>query len=177
MELTGSEAGETLTGNGGDDVLLGLGGSDKLYGNEGNDRLEGGEGTDTLQGGAGNDTYLFGKGYGNDTIVEYGGGTDTVNLKLNYNDILFEKSGSNLLLRVNGSTDTLTVSGWQSSSSYQTEVFQSQDGRRLLNTQVDQLIQAMASFTTPQGMDWSQALSQRKEEAQQILAQYWSSNV
>ncbi|WP_187355578.1 hypothetical protein, partial ['Paenibacillus yunnanensis' Narsing Rao et al. 2020] len=122
----------------------------------------------------GNDTYVFGKGYGNDTIVEYGGGKDTVELKLDCEEVIFEKSGSNLLLRVADSTDSLMVSGWQSSGSYQTEVFQTQGGRRLLNTQVDQLIQAMASFTTAQGMDWSQALSQRKEDTQQILAQFWS---
>uniref|UniRef100_UPI0024844364 calcium-binding protein n=1 Tax=Paenibacillus tengchongensis TaxID=2608684 RepID=UPI0024844364 len=187
--IEGGDGKDELFGDFGSDTLLGGDGNDVLYASEDDDVLDGGAGNDTLYGNrnngnnsyadySGNDTYLFGKGYGNDTIVEYGGGTgtDMVDLKLNHDEIIVEKSGSNLLLRIAGSTDTLTVLDWKSSSSYQTEVFQAQDGWRLLNTQVDQLIQAMASFTTPQGMDWSQALSQRKEEAQQILAQYWSSN-
>ena len=48
-------------------------GNDYLYGNDGDDILDGGTGNDWLYGGNGNDTYIFGKGYGNDTIEDWGG--------------------------------------------------------------------------------------------------------
>ena len=54
----------------GDDGSYLNGGSDDdmLYGGGGADVLDGGAGNDYLQGDHGNDTYIFGKGYGTDTI-------------------------------------------------------------------------------------------------------------
>ncbi len=93
--LGGTPAGEALRGEEGDDVLRGYGGSDELRGGEGADVLYGGDGDDVLDGGpgddclygdftsevwdhgsyalnpeSGSDTYVFGRGYGRDTIFE-----------------------------------------------------------------------------------------------------------
>ena len=38
----------------------------------GADYLDGGAGDDYLEGGDGRDTYVFGKGYGHDTIFDFG---------------------------------------------------------------------------------------------------------
>lgn len=69
-----------MHGFGGDDLLLGGFDNDSLYGDAGNDTLDGGVGTDVLDGGVGNDTYVFGTGYGLDSIYEYDGTTGNVDI-------------------------------------------------------------------------------------------------
>jgi Ca2+-binding RTX toxin-like protein len=44
-----------------------------LRGNDGANRLEGGAGSDTLSGRGGNDVFVFGPGFGADTITDFGG--------------------------------------------------------------------------------------------------------
>jgi hypothetical protein len=41
------------------------------------------------------------------------------------------------------------------------------------NTKVDQLIQAMAGFSTQTGLTWEQGIAQRPLEVQTILAASW----
>jgi hypothetical protein len=64
----------------GQDALFGYNGNDRLFGQDGDDRIYGGSGDDLISGGAGNDvlygesgadTYVFGRGYGFDTISDY----------------------------------------------------------------------------------------------------------
>ncbi|WP_455942367.1 calcium-binding protein [Neisseria sp.] len=72
------EHSETYYGNepASDDKLYGGNGNDKLYAHVGADLLDGGTGNDYLEGGEHNDTYVFGKGYGHDTIFDYNFGFD-----------------------------------------------------------------------------------------------------
>jgi hypothetical protein len=42
-----------------------------------------------------------------------------------------------------------------------------------MNNQVDQLIQAMAAFTQQSGLSWDQAIDQRPQDVQTILAANW----
>jgi Ca2+-binding RTX toxin-like protein len=62
---------DAISGSGSDDAIYGEAGDDTLNGNAGNDLLDGGAGNDSLTGGAGNDIYVFGKGYGHDTVDNY----------------------------------------------------------------------------------------------------------
>ena len=73
------EHSETYYGNepASDDKLYGGNGNDKLYAHVGADLLDGGAGNDYLEGGEHNDTYVFGKGYGHDTIFDYNFGFDS----------------------------------------------------------------------------------------------------
>jgi Ca2+-binding RTX toxin-like protein len=50
--------------------ILGGAGNDNLVGGDSADTLNGGAGNDTLSGGAGDDLYVFGDGWGNDSVVE-----------------------------------------------------------------------------------------------------------
>ncbi|HEV6968860.1 CARDB domain-containing protein, partial [Roseateles sp.] len=77
--ILGSAWGETIdAGAGNDSVLAGAGndtlrggdGDDSLAGSDGNDVFDGGAGNDTLNPGYGSNTYLFGRGDGQDTLLE-----------------------------------------------------------------------------------------------------------
>lgn len=70
--LNGGGGHDELTGGDGNDTLHGGAGSDTLNGGAGDDLLDGGFGPDYdgLSGGNGNDTYWFGRGYGDDLIIE-----------------------------------------------------------------------------------------------------------
>lgn len=74
LVLTGTAAINDLvnvmTRNAAGSTLRGLGGNDTLRGGASGDALEGGVGNDRLEGGLGGDTYLFGRGDGQDTIIE-----------------------------------------------------------------------------------------------------------
>ncbi len=164
-------------GNSLDNVMIGNIGNNALRGNEGNDYLDGGEGADTLIGGTGNDTYVFNRGYGNDVVQEddtTAGNSDTAQVGVNPLDIVLARSGNDLAVSLHGGRDTLTVQNWYAGSQYQTEQFKASDGSTLLNTQVEQLIQAMATFSAQNGgITWDQAIDQRPDDVQAVLAANW----
>ena len=115
--FAGSEEAETIVGSRGADVLAGQGGDDVLLGGAGRDVLDGGAGNDVMRGGGvigwnsqindgygEGDTYRFGRGDGNDTIIEDSwqqGETDRIELKagLAPDDVRLER--------------VRTVNGWQ----------------------------------------------------------------
>lgn len=178
--LSGGAGTDTIYGDDGNDTLYGGTEADKLYGGTGDDALYGGAGNDTLKGEIGSDIYKFGIGSGQDTITDYSTDAaatqDIVDIEVNPLDLIFSKSNKNLVVSINGTTDKATIQNWYSGTAYQTEVFQASDGSRLLNTQVEQLIQAMATFTSNNGMSWSDAIQQKPQEVQAVLAQYWEPN-
>jgi len=55
------------------------------------------------------------------------------------------------------------------------ETIQAGNGDVLLNTQVDQLIQAMATFSQQSGLTWDQLIDQQPQQVQAILAASWQS--
>ena len=78
--LEGGAGNDTLRGGSGHDLLLGGDGDDRLEGNAGSDTLDGGAGDDVLRGGIGADTFVFRSGYGNDRIVDFQRGIDTIEI-------------------------------------------------------------------------------------------------
>ncbi|WP_291987231.1 calcium-binding protein [Candidatus Accumulibacter sp. ACC007] len=139
----GTSGNDIVNGSGGNDYLLGAGGNDNLKGGTGDDTLDGGSGNDTLNGGSGNandglgnDTYLFGRGDGNDTIYDQdvtAGNMDTIRFKDGVlpSDVTLSRpaSGSeDLLLSINGTTDSLRVFAWFGSVSNRVERVEFADG-------------------------------------------------
>jgi Ca2+-binding RTX toxin-like protein len=109
---TSSGGGEQppVGGVGGDDVLIGTAAIDVLIGGAGNDTLGSGAGNDRLLGGVGDDTYVY---TGGQDVLEEQGGSDTLRFT---NGITFDqvvsssdKSGNDLVLKVNGSTSNQVI--------------------------------------------------------------------
>jgi Ca2+-binding RTX toxin-like protein len=149
-----------------------------LTGNKAANVLDGREGADVLAGGAGNDLYHFDRGAGQDRIVENdstAGNRDTVRYGAGISpiDLIVGRSLDHLVLAVHGSADTVTVQDWYRGSAHRVEVIQAGDGSQLASGEVDRLIQAMASFTVATGLDWAQAIDERPEDVQAILAAHW----
>ena len=89
--LLGEGGNDNLSGFTGDDKLLGGAGNDSLRGQDGHDTLEGGSGKDTLVGGDGNDLltgnfnadrFVFGEGWGDDTITDFAATVDAEKIDL-----------------------------------------------------------------------------------------------
>ena len=102
------------------DAAAGTAGDDTITGFSYDDLLDGGAGNDFMTGGNGNDTYVFGRGYGSDTIedrVNYilSGTDDTVKFKegISRSDLTFHHDGntSDIRITINGTDDSLTVRG------------------------------------------------------------------
>lgn len=123
-------------------------------GNAGNNALRGNSAANTLTGGAGNDSYQLGRGSGSDIIVENDatvGNTDTAlfDAGISVDQLWFTKSGNNLVVTVIGTGDQFTVKDWYLGSQYHVEQFKTSDGKVLLDSQVQNLVNAMASFSPP----------------------------
>ena len=172
--LYGDAGNDTLWGNAGNDLLYGDAGNDTLEGNAGNDTLVGGTGNDRLEGGEGNDTYIFSKGDGEDRIFDANGLADEVRLGHESIDVVFERVNSSLRVRMPGSLDAITIDSWYNGDAYKIETFKSTDGNVITHTQIESLIQAMASFQNDTGMTWEQALSEQPSQVRSIVQEYWT---
>jgi Ca2+-binding RTX toxin-like protein len=178
-----------LHGGAGNDSLDGGKGSNRLYGEAGDDVLRtdlndsdnnllaGGAGNDTLYGSYNSDTYLFNLGDGVDTIVETGSRTGAVDVlrfgsDIDAEELWLSRSGNDLKLQVIGTDDSVSIKNWYSSSSYQVEQLQVADGRALTASQVQNLVNAMASFGVPAGGEGNLTADQR-QQLDVVIAANW----
>ena len=99
--LRGVHSHDTLYGGEGSDTLFGDNGRDVIDGQDGDDYLYGGNDNDTLSGGNGNDTFVFNtdaafdsNDLGIDVIVDFGDGTDLINLDLTTFTALSSQAGT-----------------------------------------------------------------------------------
>ncbi|APA68554.1 hypothetical protein YQ44_12880 [Janthinobacterium sp. 1_2014MBL_MicDiv] len=136
-----------------DDVLIGNEIKNILAGGLGNDTLQGGKGDDTLAGALGNDTYIFGRGDGADIIAEVveAGSHDVVSFLagVSAEQLWFRQAGAHLEVSTIGTTDKITVNNWYADTPVRIEEFRMADGRVLLGSNVQNLVQAMAGLTPP----------------------------
>ena len=120
MAIAGTAGDDSIVGYAGDDVLYGGGGKDTLVGGDGADTLDGGAGNDVLQGNAGGNVYLFGRGDGQDTILAdwdaTGARVGTLRFKagVTASDVTTQYIGSDLVLQINGTSDSVTVKNFLS---------------------------------------------------------------
>ena len=163
---TGNTLANAIIGNANDNVLTG---------GDGNDTLSGGKGNDALNGGTGNDVFQLARGDGQDTITDASGTSDRLSFASGINplDLMLSQSANDLRIAVYGSTDQVTINNWYAGATNQIETVQAGNGQQLMSAQVNQLIQAMAGFTQQTGLSWDQAIAQRPQDVQQVLAANW----
>uniref|UniRef100_UPI002FD08D52 calcium-binding protein n=1 Tax=Acinetobacter sp. HY1485 TaxID=2970918 RepID=UPI002FD08D52 len=137
----GTDGDDTIYTEEQDDIVYGGKGNDNLYTNAGNDILSGDEGDDHLDGNIGNDTYLFNRGHGNDTIVDFDTHENTDQIKLNdvaSTEVSFTKDGSDLVLDGYESGDSIRVQDFFFGKEHQIEKIYFSDNTVLDNSYFDQ---------------------------------------
>lgn len=170
---------QAIHGDANDNTLMGSVGNDTIIGYAGNDTFMGMEGNDTLEGGEGNDVYMYIPSHGNDTIVDTDGSADMMMVGPTEIDMMFERVSDDLRVTFASTGEHITIQSWYDSTGNQIETLQAGlfygGGSVLQNTQVDQLIQAMASYSSNNnGISWSQALQSNSQDVQTVLSQYWT---
>lgn len=105
--IYGTDGNETINGTSGDDIIDSLAGDDYLCGCDGED------------------TYIFGKGYGNDIISEWGSDHSFVEFKdVNSDEITISVDNSqSLVITINDAEDSIKFGSWSWSSSTYTLIF------------------------------------------------------
>ena len=152
--FAGTGGADVINGTVSSDTIYGQAGNDVLSGGIGNDMLDGGAGIDSLIGGAGNDAYVMGRGYDADIVQEYDstvGNTDVLQFMSGVaaDQVWFRHLGNDLEVSIIGTNDRATVQNWYLGSQYHVEQFKTSDGKTLLDSKVQDLVNAMASFTPP----------------------------
>ena len=115
---------DAIDSGGGNDYIDGGSGNDDIYAGDGDDTLIGGSGNDTLQGGMGNDTYVFGRGFGNDVILNFNPNNETDTIKfidgISQDELNFKSIDGNLVISFKDKSikDTITISNFFKDKNY-----------------------------------------------------------
>jgi len=155
----------------------GTAGKDTIYGTAQAETFVGGAGDDVLSGGAGGDTYQLSRGDGCDVIAEgdvTAGNTDVLQFMAgtSASQLWFRRTGNSLEVSVIGTADKATVRDWYLGNVYHVEQIKSGDGKLLLDTDVQKLVQAMAAFAPPAMGQTSLSATQQTVLAP-VLAANW----
>ena len=137
--------------------------------------MMGGTGNDTLQG-RGTTVYKFDTNFGQDTVTNNGSsGKIDFGTNITEQNLWFSQSGNDLLMQMIGTDDQVTVDDWFASSSAQ--VSRIDAGDFYINSQLSQLISAMATFSSNNpGFAASQAIAMPTDTTlQTTIAASWAS--
>ena len=128
-------------------------GDDVITGFFTHDTFDGGAGNDVIWGEGGGDTFLFGHGSGQDVvhadIAVFGDAPDTLQFKADVApaDVLFARSGNDLVVSLAGTTDSMTVANFYGNENNQIEQFTFNDGTSYTIAQVEALAIANSGTT------------------------------
>ncbi|UFZ03193.1 DUF2974 domain-containing protein [Bradyrhizobium ontarionense] len=173
--------GALLIAGGGNDTLFGTGNDDLLIGGGGIDMLDGGAGNNILVGGVGA-TYVYAPGDGKDVIINgvasLSKPTGTLDFGTAYaaDNFWFAKSGNDLEIDVMGTHQQVTIADWFLGGSYQLQEIKA--GGLEIDTQVSQLVQAMATYAQAHpGFDPTAASQMPTDQhLHEIVAAAWHVN-
>ena len=174
--VTAGDGHDVIVTRGGFDTIDAGAGYDQIYAGSGDDVIRGGLGNDRMFGGVGNDTYLIDAGDGNDIIsesIDEQGVTDSVQFGqgIESSHLLFSMVNDDLIVTNTETSERLTVADWSQGQSI--ESFSVAGGQSIDNSNVDLLVQAMASFIV-EGANGEVSLQAGQEEQfQQLVAASW----
>ena len=175
--VSGTDFADIMNAGGGNDLLKGNAGNDTLYGESGNDIIEGGTGSDIMSGGAGDDTYRVNLGDGSDTInnQDDGTGSDTLELGagIETHDVWFKQDGYDLNVEILEDGTEVTFKNWFISDNQKVDSIVLDGGNTLDTNNVNQLINAMASFD-PDTFGAVNALSDLPDNVQAAITANWT---
>lgn len=142
-----------LWGGDGDDYLDGGDGDDAVLGGAGADQLGGGGGADYLRGGSGDDIYVFTPGSGADIIDNQDGGTDWLIFTdtLTIDTLSFYREGDDLVIRVTGSDDQVSVFDWFINDDARIDYIQPAEGTGMTPSQIEQRLETGGGEDTGEG--------------------------
>ena len=150
-----------------------------ITGNSGNNRLNGLSGNDFLQGGAGNDIYqIDGTGTKTVTIVNTGRGADRDVIEFtsaSSEHLWFSRDSANnnaLVIHQIGTQSVVRIEDWFASNSNHVASIKTNDGKVLTDSNLANLVQAMASLTPPAAGETSLNPS-RHTALDSVLAANW----
>jgi Ca2+-binding RTX toxin-like protein len=153
QNLVGSSFNDTLVGAAGGNSILAAGmGNDVVTGNGNNNTLIAGTGTDTLINSGSASFFKYQPADGVTTIVNGSGGNAASSNELDFGGSLTDEnlwllqSGNNLQIDVMGTQNHVTIRNWFSGVG--NTLSEITAGGLKLDTQVAQLVQAMATFQT-----------------------------
>jgi Ca2+-binding RTX toxin-like protein len=168
LTLTGGTT-ANATGNSLANTVLGNGAANVLDGKAGND---------VLNGGLGNDRYVFKRGYAQDVVVDQDltvGNQDQLSFGslIDADQLWLSQVGNDLQVSIIGTLDQVRVQGWYSSSANQVEQLVLSSGAVLLNSNVQQLVDAMAGLTPP-ALGQTELSAAQHAQLDAVIAANWA---
>jgi Ca2+-binding RTX toxin-like protein len=153
---------------------------DILFGTRGNDDIDGRGGNDVIINEGGDDTYHLGQGSGADQIIDFDGSYADV-LKIgegiDAEQLWFRDVDGDLEVSIIGTSDRVVVTAGLISFGLDTDIdrIELSDGRYILDADVANLVQAMASFAPPEPGETTLPESYRQDLAPVIAANWHTS--
>jgi len=119
-----------------------------------------------LNSGDGQDIIVEAYGYNNAIdIVQFGNG-------INPNNLWLERSGYDLTVSINKTDDRITIKDWYYGSDRRIEQFHLANGKMLLESQVQNLVDAMAAFTASSSAE-GDFIPAQKQQLDMVIAASW----
>ncbi|MCT4507295.1 MAG: hypothetical protein N4A48_00790 [Tepidibacter sp.] len=183
--IHGNQGEENIQGTSKNDYIMDSYSFDdnKLYGGEGNDILVDGSGNDSLYGGTGDDTYIA-RMYGRNIIEDTGadkGDKLVINGRLTSKDLYYQRKGDDLYIfdsqygDIDYAYNYTSVKNWFKDDKYKIEEVYTSDNRVILSSQIDKLVEQMASFASNNnGVSFRNALTDSDSNIRMIAEQILS---
>jgi Ca2+-binding RTX toxin-like protein len=131
-------------------------------------------GSNTLLGLTGDDHYVLQAGSGVDHIHDTGGDDTLEFTGLQHNDLWFWQYDQDLRVGAVGSQDYVSIQDWYADETNHIETMTAADGSAtLINTQVQQLVEAMAVFDV-QAAGNLNVPQQHQDDVQSVIAAAWT---
>ncbi|PKU24353.1 hypothetical protein CWS72_12240 [Telmatospirillum siberiense] len=139
VAISGNFAQTTINGDSASVTVSGSWDTTAVSGSDNNIRVTGQK--DTVSIGASGTTTIDAGG-ASDAIIQFGSG-------ISADQLWFSRNGDDLLVSVIGTNEQTDLQNWYAGTSSDISQFKTADGHALLNTQVSNLVDAMASLSAP----------------------------